>query len=392
MFGSAVLDTALGLAFVYVLLSLICSALREAIEARLKSRAVHLERGIREMLRGDAAQLTRKLYEHPLLYSLYQGEYTTPVQARYTGMRWLGAAVRSWFSRASTTNLPSYVPARNFARALLDIAGRGEVAGADRETEVAPELSVDTVRQNLARNIPSPYLRRVVLGALDGAQGNLDVVIERLAAWYDSTMDRVSGWYKRESQHILFWLGMMVTVILNVDTLTVVRHLAASEQARAALVGQALAAAQDASVWPSADGNREHTASASQGTGESSGIGPADRELAALRERLSALNLPIGWGEIRPGAPKSASCVGPDPAVWCVIWPYDVSRLAPSVIGWLLTAFAISFGAPFWFDLLNKMMVIRSTVKPHEKSPEEGSEDRVVTPLRAAPPLPRRGG
>ena len=33
-------------------------------------------------------------------------------------------------------------------------------------------------------------------------------------------------------------------------------------------------------------------------------------------------------------------------------------------------------GAPFWFDLLNKVMVIRSTVKPHEKSPEESSEDR----------------
>jgi hypothetical protein len=33
-------------------------------------------------------------------------------------------------------------------------------------------------------------------------------------------------------------------------------------------------------------------------------------------------------------------------------------------------------GAPFWFDLLNKFMVIRSTVKPHEKSPEEGSEDK----------------
>jgi hypothetical protein len=46
------------------------------------------------------------------------------------------------------------------------------------------------------------------------------------------------------------------------------------------------------------------------------------------------------------------------------------------LLGWLLTAGAISLGAPFWFDLLNKFMVIRSTVKPHEKSLEEGSEDR----------------
>jgi len=41
-----------------------------------------------------------------------------------------------------------------------------------------------------------------------------------------------------------------------------------------------------------------------------------------------------------------------------------------------MTAFAVSLGAPFWFDILNKIMVIRSTVKPREKSREEGSEDR----------------
>ncbi|WOD13523.1 hypothetical protein [Paraburkholderia kirstenboschensis] len=45
-------------------------------------------------------------------------------------------------------------------------------------------------------------------------------------------------------------------------------------------------------------------------------------------------------------------------------------------LGWFVTASGLSFGAPFSFDLLNKMMVIRSTVKPHEKSPEEASQDR----------------
>jgi hypothetical protein len=43
--------------------------------------------------------------------------------------------------------------------------------------------------------------------------------------------------------------------------------------------------------------------------------------------------------------------------------------------GLLLTGLAISQGAPFWFDILNKFMVIRSTVKPREKSHEEKSKD-----------------
>jgi hypothetical protein len=72
-----------------------------------------------------------------------------------------------------------------------------------------------------------------------------------------------------------------------------------------------------------------------------------------MLRRLDALELPIGWPD-REFARD-----------WYM-----------RVIGWLITGFAISFGAPFWFDLLNKMMVIRSTVKPHEKSPEESSEDR----------------
>ncbi|MFN2598074.1 MAG: hypothetical protein ABR563_12915, partial [Pyrinomonadaceae bacterium] len=48
------------------------------------------------------------------------------------------------------------------------------------------------------------------------------------------------------------------------------------------------------------------------------------------------------------------------------------------LFGLFLTGLAISQGAPFWFDLLNKFMVIRSTVKPKEKSPDEASKDKTT--------------
>ena len=53
----------------------------------------------------------------------------------------------------------------------------------------------------------------------------------------------------------------------------------------------------------------------------------------------------------------------------------DPDYWAGATPGWLLTAFAVSLGAPFWFDLLNRVMVIRSTVKPREKSRDQGSRD-----------------
>ena len=325
MFGSVVLDVAIGLTFLYLLLSLVCSALREAIEARLKSRASHLERGIREMLRDEQGEFAKRLYEHPLIYSLFKGAYEAPLSRSYTGGRWLPATVKSWARGAAPTALPSYIPARNFALALLDIVGRGDDANTSGPLS-APQLRA------MVNEVQNPQVRSAVLNALDTAKGDLDATIRNVEAWYDSTMDRVSGWYKRETQHILFWLGLAVAVALNVNTISVVRHLATSETARNALVEQAVRAPTQA------DG------------------ATAEDRLEALSDKLQGLNLPIGWHVDVSG--KTA---------------VDV---VTSIPGWLVTAFAITFGAPFWFDLLNKLMVIRSTVKPHEKSPEEASEDR----------------
>ena len=50
MFGSEILDVAIGVIFVFLLVSLIASAIREGLEGWLKTRATHLEAGIRELL------------------------------------------------------------------------------------------------------------------------------------------------------------------------------------------------------------------------------------------------------------------------------------------------------------------------------------------------------
>ena len=53
----------------------------------------------------------------------------------------------------------------------------------------------------------------------------------------------------------------------------------------------------------------------------------------------------------------------------------DYQKLLRLLAGWLITAIALSLGAPFWFDTLNKFMVVRGTVKPQEKSQSEKSKD-----------------
>jgi branched-subunit amino acid permease len=63
MSGWPILDVAIGLAFVYLLLSTICSSLAEGIESQLRSRAKYLERGITTIF-GDSGEAVQHFFVH----------------------------------------------------------------------------------------------------------------------------------------------------------------------------------------------------------------------------------------------------------------------------------------------------------------------------------------
>ena len=328
MLGSTMLDVAVGIVFVFVLLSTVCSAIREGIEAKLKTRAAYLERGIRELLHDlDGKGLAQNLFNHPLIFALYSGGYRGAAQQGNHRPRLL----------ARGGSLPSYIPARSFAIALLDIAARGPVTDDVSSDPAAPVLSIDSIRSSVL-NLRNPPVQRALLTAIDSASGDLDRARANIEAWYDSAMDRVSGWYKRTTHWIIFWIALVLAVGLNIDTLAIADYLYRHDAAREAVVALAADAA-----------NKESAA------------GIAYTQAAT---QLKSLGLPIGWSDSWHRADVSGAWYG---SVWGIAGP---------ILGWLVTAFAATLGAPFWFDLLNKIMVIRSTVKPHEKSPEEASEDR----------------
>jgi hypothetical protein len=353
MLGSDILEVAIGVTFVFLLVSLIASAVREGIESRLKSRAAYLEHGIRELLRDRAGHgLARMLYEHPLISGLYHGDYVPGEQTEEPA------------KLASGHGLPSYIPTRNVALALMDLAARGPVESYTSGAGATP-VTAQNIRANI-QNIGNPAIQRVLLTALDTAGDDLDRARREVEAWYDSAMDRVSGWYKRSTQLILFFIGIGVAVALNVDAVYISNYLYQHPAARTAVVARAEAAARDS--------------------------GTAHLNYPQARAALDSLDLPIGWSDVEfrwpwkkyPEMVKDSTgkehLVVKRPNVLKMAWGYALSPL----LGWLITGFAATFGAPFWFDVLNKFMVIRSTVKPHEKSKEEGSEDRQPKPDRTA--------
>jgi hypothetical protein len=333
MLGSTMLDVAIGIVFVFVLLSTVCSAIREGIEAKLKTRAAYLEQGIRELLHDiDGKGLAHSFFNHPLIFALYSGGYSGSAQPGKARPKLL----------AQGGSLPSYIPARSFAVALLDIAAKGPVTDDVSSGPAAPELSIESVRASVL-NLKNPPVQRALLAAIDMAQGDLDRARANIEAWFDTAMDRVSGWYKRTTHWIIFWIALTLAVGLNIDTLAIADYLYRNDAAREAVV-----------------------ALASEATNNESEAGIA---YEAAATQLKSLGLPIGWSDS-----WQRSGVSGHGSVWGIVGP---------ILGWLVTAFAATLGAPFWFDLLNKIMVIRSTVKPHEKSPEEGSEDRQRRVVRA---------
>lgn len=365
MFGSSILEVAIGMVFVYLLMSLICSAANEIIESFLKNRATDLERGLREMFNQEGGgHLAQVFYNHPMINGLFQGKYRRAADKAIGRLDYL-----------RPTNLPTYIPARNFSYAVLDLLlhppaeasvprddAAGGVAAAVAPVNVSPlPISVDAVRTAITRNLSHTEAGRALRTLAEQSGEDINALRENMEAWFNGAMDRVSGHYKRRTKWIIFVLGFSLTAFLNVNTITVANRLSSDNTLRSVIVARAEAFANRANGQP-----QQQAAGGGQ-----TNVGDAETAKTAFdanKAELEGLGLPIGW-----------------PGGFHFVWPWEAEfkgyeNLWGPLIGWLLTAGAISMGAPFWFDMLNKIMVIRSTVKPHEKSPEEDSDDRQKTP------------
>jgi hypothetical protein len=370
MFNSSVIDVAIGLVFVFLLLSLIASAAKEILEACFKRRAKDLRKGINELLGSDSPNFISNLYDHGLINSLFRGSYKS----------------------ANPGNLPSYIPSKNFALALMDL----------RNTS----LSAD---QKEPKVILPAHVEQA-FNAFKIAAGNDAAKMQQLVEdWYNSSMDRVSGWYKRRSQWWVFVIGLVLSVLVNADCVIIARRLSTDTTLREAVVK---AAQQELKSNPTLSGATSQTPT-TQPAGQpapatadakSPGIpsddsgsktGPTvDQSIAKIKANLSALDgvgLPIGWGQDLKDWNKETDEISEKTGFVDKVkiyadatWHLRV-KTYPHLAGWLLTALAVSLGAPFWFDMLNKIMVVRSTVKPSEKSKEEGSKDP-GTPKPASAP------
>ncbi|HEV7518661.1 MAG TPA: hypothetical protein VGR07_20385, partial [Thermoanaerobaculia bacterium] len=239
MFGSAILDVAIGLIFVYLIVSLMVTAVTELISSWRRWRAATLYLGIQNLLDAPGTQTwAAKLYDHPLIQGLSPLVTKAPADAK----------------AAAAANLkggPSYIPSRTFAVALLDTlrheARQGiEAALANIADPTSPEAraAIDalplkgaagariqgdlheildrartsgyttadltrlagnlfdeaTDRQTfdlVAAKLAGTHLGRSLSVLLAESEHDAAKLKENLEVWFNHSMDRVGGWYKR---------------------------------------------------------------------------------------------------------------------------------------------------------------------------------------------------
>ena len=463
MFGSEILDTAIGLVFIYSLLSLTCSVLTEFIARLFNLRGATLKQAIRQMLLGELTgegvtwgfQRTSRLpksiskpletvddfYNHSLIKPLFDTAYF-------------------WWKRS-----PSYIDKRTFALVLVDkvldyhdpAATKGKVepgsqhrgttnTSAPREPELKKiQDAVDALPTNSSLNsllkgnlqhvltqheLPSaqeldremqtkfrqleaavdkttafsPQLQSALRPILTAAKAKstsweeaYDRTLAEIEQWFDSTMKRVSGWYTRQARAITFVIALLITLVFNVDSLAIARSLYTNTAVRQAVVNAAttyVRQAQVANPTGQASGDAGNgQAPASQGS-QPAPAGPSipEQSLDQLVTQITRLGVPIGWV-----VPDQSKCVGLN-ALLCSsgimqimdtpvtpegssgaptidksqVYPVSPDQSPNKLAGLALTVIMLSLGAPFWFEMLNKLVNLRSSgaaPEPASKKP-----------------------
>lgn len=311
MLFSDALEVAIGLVFIFLLVSLVTTAIVECIESVRRTRGSRLLEGIKEMMNdslkpASGLDAAKAVYSHPLVQGLYIGHFDTAV---------------------ATKQLPSYLPSRNFALALIDQILAGKVNAAVTNASLPEFTTLDNQLRLAAERIENEQLRLALLLAVKIGGNDIHRITQHLQEWFEGAMERVSGRYKRRTQQMTFALGLAGAILLNVNTLTIADALSKDATLRRAIVAQA----EVAKDTPSAKD---------------------------ARQQIENLGLPLGWS---------------DHAIDSLLKPTDrttwlgVLGWLQIVLGYLLTSLAISLGAPFWFDILKRLMVIRATIKPGEK-------------------------
>ena len=325
-----------GIIFIYFLLSIISSAIVEMIISGSKARAKVLEEWLKKTF---AEKVGDKTLAHYIMNHL------------------------SISALSETDKSPSFIDAKNFAAALI------EKIAYDVENPDAVAKDLDGIIEKMKESkVLSKEMQGLFLGyayqvkdtytkVAEKTQGEIEMFQKKIETWFDSSMDRLTGTLKQKYiRPLTIVVCAFVTLFLNADSIAISKYLYTNKEAQAKVAMMAYAAPSDKDYQKMVADletlKSKHSVSADSLKVIEAEIKTASDAMNKARASLPE-GLPLGW--------ENCECDG---------WGW-----VTKILGLLLTTFAIFMGAPFWFDVLNKISNLRSTgAKPASTTDNKPSE------------------
>ena len=317
LFNSAVLDVVIGLVFIYLLLAILCTAANEWVAAFTRRRGEMLRRGIQQLLENQAMRGGSGTD------AFLEEFYKHPLMS----------------SMMHDGNHPTYLSPRNFAAVVTDLTMASK-----------PGTISFKDLQAAAQGMPDGNVKKTLLALMQRSDSQLEAAQAAIEGWFNDAMDRVSGWYKRRTQLWTIIIAAALTLVANADTTHIAQRLWTDPVLRSAVVEEAKVRAQKPGPTISVEyANEDDPTTPTVTRTEGNQVTGHEGDL---------LGQLLGWR----GALKDNT------------WKDWLERL----LGWFLTVLALSMGAPFWFDLLNKFMNVRYSGKSPDEAPKKPERPEIT--------------
>jgi hypothetical protein len=337
-----ILGVVIGVVFIFLLLSIITSWIQEFIATTLgRFRSKELANIFQMMLDPDAEKLDGIKELDKIWKEGGDGDAVKQLNENALKAVYDHPVIRSLYKPGK---LPSYVSSRDFAVALFDLLSK---AGTDQKTSV--EITLDNINNGIDK-IGNVTLKERLKSLANSAGVVEDKIEDELVAfrenvyhWFDASMDRGSGWYKRKAQRWAIAIGILVAVFINADTIAISQTLWQNSALRDSI---------------------NVTAESFITEGEAA-------QAREAQTQLNELGLPLGWSfkiqaQDTPQDPRN--------------FPNTAGGWILKSLGLLITGIAISQGSSIWFDILGKLINLRGSGGKPETGTEtgEGSESPSV--------------
>lgn len=336
MFNSPILDLVIALSFIYFVFSLIVSAIHEFIFSVLKrKRADFLKHSIYNLFFDSSwKSLIPSIEKSPHLQALINK--------------------KGFF--------PSYIPSKNFAMFLMD-----QMRDQDKLLDMARIEHVLTTNDSGSKI--EGEVKKMLLSLYERSAGDIQKFQLQIEQFFDNAMERAAGVYKKSVHRWMLFFALMITILTNIDTLHISKTLWGDKKELASIatnIGQHIGESTNGNfVFSVKDGDSTEEVVFSiihrdsvinrierdTSTGTDITIPQLMRKSTQAVSYMQNEGMPIGWtkNEI-------------DNAKLCNVKSIALFAFE-KILGIIITTMALSLGAPFWFDLLNKFVNLRAAGK-----------------------------